>query len=231
MASNNHSKLPDGELFLISDQRAMGTTLSSAGAYDPDPQETEAIKVRRAAHYKTFEPDWVLSFMGSGQDLFHRSYPATPPIGPDLVHKQSGFNRPKPQRGLGDNLYFPFRDYATENAYYRVVSPEWKAAVESLEPGVHEFFGHEVVFSDSVWQRYIFRDRQRVEIFAESTLPPGSKIDIARFRGCAKRHAVAGRHWVRPLGWSIDFVSRELASRLLPLMTGAMSFIPVQVED
>lgn len=239
--SSKQSAVPDGEFFIVSDMRQGGESLSIRRQYDPDPQETEAIKARRMAYYRTFEPDWTPY---ESHDLFHQRYPGRyptlPPIMPDMVHKSSGFKRPKPKRGPDELLKFPILDQATLGPsgshfnfeYYLLVSSEWKAAVESLEPGVHEFFAHDVIFSDGIWPRYIFRDRQDIDCLDQEAREP-TTFDISRGRYTiqAKRAALAGRHWVRQSGWYYNFVSRDLALLLLPLLPRLVKFMPIEVVD
>jgi Bacterial regulatory helix-turn-helix protein, lysR family len=225
--------LPDGEFFvLIFDGEG---TFSPAGNYDVDPKETEAIKTRRAAFYKALGPKWERAKLGRTCDLFHLEYPVPPAMGPEFVHKYSGFRRAKPKRGL-DHYIQGGLDYATygveaiSDMPYTLVSPEWKAAIESVEPDVHEFFEHEVIFTDERVPRYIFRDRQNV-LFAdpqETLFQP--RLVEQPFRVIGKRKALAGRHWIRHGDCVWIFVSRELALELLPLLARTMRFVPITLK-
>ena len=215
------TKLPDGEFFVI-DEDTMADVFSSRGEYDPDPKETVAIKKCREVYYRTFEPDWAPSPV-SGDDLFHRHYPLPPPMPANLVHQRIGYKRPKPKKEPNHFLR-NIVDYASPSDCYIIVSPEWRAAIESVEK-VHEFFPLDVVFADAIWPRYIFRDRQNITFLD----PPESTTRTVPMRG--KRRLVAGHHWVRHRYEFECFTSRELALLLLPILPSTMRFRSVPLTD
>jgi hypothetical protein len=221
------TKLPDGEFFVIDVD--WNNPFSYRGMYDPDPKETEAIKAKRAAYYKTLGPKWRDPNIAH-EDLFHVLDPVPPAMGPELVHKRSGLKRPKPKNGL-DHYMQGCMDYATPNynGSYLWVSPEWKAAIESVEPRVHEFFKHEVIFSDGLLPRYIFRERQTPNPEKFALLE--DRLVQEPFRVHGKRKPLSGRHWVRQGGFVWNFASRDLAIRLLPLLPSRMRFVPITLID
>lgn len=223
-------ELPDGEFYTFVDTHAPAATpLSAKGLYDPDPAETEAIKARRAAYYATLEPYWKFV----PYEPFHYEHPEMAPMPADLVHRRSAFKRPMPKKEPEHILAFPFWDYATSppfGDYYTLVSPQWKAAMEALEPGLHEFFPHEVVFNDGSWDRFVLRSCQNVN-FLVGLVPFWSDLKTGREKAYAKRSALAGRHWVRHWALGENFASRELAVRLRPLLPPRYEFYPLTMVD
>ncbi len=225
--STKSTGLPDGEFFVLCDHRVIFSDSIPGGEFVPDLQENEAIKLRRVVYRKSLEPDWETSQF-SYADAFHRRYPLPLPMAPDLVHTRSIFNRPRKRRKSLELIFL--QDHASDCEWYRLVSPDFKVAIESVEPGVHEFYAHDVVFSDAVWPRYIFRDRQSVSCFSSETSEP-MKLHLPGAKIHASREALAGRHWCRQVGWRSEFVSRDLALRLLPLMEPKMTFVPIVLVD
>lgn len=115
---------------------------------------------------------------------------------PDLVNKNVGFKRPHPKRPLLSFLTFPFYDFASyEVDQYTVISPEWKSAIESVEPGVHEFFPLNVVFKDAIISRFIFRERQNIIFFPEGQIVDPYDV-LSPNRVKVRRSVLEGRHWV-----------------------------------
>jgi Bacterial regulatory helix-turn-helix protein, lysR family len=209
--------LPDGEFFVIRDERPLRSeTFSTRKMFDPDPQETENIKARRKAYAAKVEPDYNSTHC----DIFHRPYPLPPSMTVNLVHKQYGISRPVPKNGLEHEIYL-IPDYASKH-YYDVVSPEWKLAIETVDPGRHEFFDFKIVFSDATIQRFICRIRQNILFLPESTNSNCYPSDLV-----GNLSALAGCHLFQCGGWPWIFVSRELAQLLLPLMPRYTSFAPI----
>jgi hypothetical protein len=220
-------KLPDGEFYVLAHDGE--ARFSPRGQFDPDPQETELIKTRRRAYYRSCEANWEPSPMPL-EDLFHRRYPVPPPIAPDLVHRRTALKRPMPRTEPDHILHYALRDYATENDAYTIVSPEWRDAIEIVEPGVHEFFPHAVEFSDGAWTRCILRSRQKIlfladgpNLFAKDVMEP--------FRVRGRRPNLEGRHWVQSGALPWDFSSRALAERLLPMLPSTMMLVPITLVD
>lgn len=238
MAIPKKAELADGEYFILCDIRSLDAPTFNCELYDCDPQETKTIVTMRAAYYRTLVPGWAPNDIFSN-DLFHqRSSPFSMPA--NLVHKRLCHRKPKPKRGLTDYMLRNFYDFAAKGNNYWVVSPEWRAAIESLEPGLHEFFPYELAFPDGNIQRYIFRDRQHVADATRGMLDPSkyiyhpsepSAFDLARYPYIASRQALAGRHWIRPMNWWNKFVSRDLAALLLPLLPTKVLLVPLVMAD
>jgi hypothetical protein len=143
----------------------------------------------------------------------------------------------------------------TETEFHKVVSPQWKEAVESLEPGVHEFFPFTIEFDrpegENIYAAFVMRERIWItEHEPDSFLGyrHRSTDALGTWQGRPKepgglqpevtlkfaRTAVAGRHWFRagnPFNNEAVpiIVSKALLERLLPLIPHESYFIPAYV--
>ena len=249
MANGRQTSLPDGEFFMLQDQRdeadlLSGRTIRVPGTedsqlydqHDRDPDRSKELSMARLQRLRELDPN---------------PDPTRPPYSlfddrrfrfdAGLLSETSHFYGPPPQQEIHYDFLTDFarepivgRDGKLSEAAggYRFVSEEWKDAIEGLEPGVHEFFSHEVEFSDyTMYGHFIFRDCPEMEFADLERSGPGAvqKIPSGPFQGklttkydpvglAAKRELVAGRHWVRHVGVHWPFVSRALALKLLPLL-------------
>lgn len=204
--------------------------LSMKHYYDPEPNVTEQKKALRLAYYKSVHPDWPNVFWGS--DLFHMGRIDPLSIPPDLVTRRVGFRRRLPKKKLPPILMYPFFDFVDhDQTRYEVISEELKHAIDTLEPGVHEFFPLEVVFEDGVLDRFIIRTRQNLRVLPDKYYHNNSTDVQVPYRVKARRSALSGRHWVRHIAWDHFFVSRQMALSIKPLLTGNMELVPVTMID
>ena len=215
MAKAKSGTLPEGEYFWLNFRDEV--PFSIKGHSDPDPAETEALKARRIAYLdrnRSYLVNPEVTSFGylRGLDI--------PPFSPDLLHKSIRFKRPAPTRAYH---IFATIDYA--GGQYSIVSEQWKAAIEDIEPDRHEFFPFDICFSDTTWRVYIFHTRQMAKIF------PGGKVSLHDLcipnTAKANRSDLAGRHWIEHYGLPFVFVSRALALKLLPLLPSQLDLIPV----
>jgi hypothetical protein len=216
-------KLAKADFFVMRDMR--GATRPKH-AYDPDPVLSEKIKADRIKFYPTIAPDWAPGQFQA--DLFHRLPQVEFRMPPELVLKRIAFKEKTPEKGLDHNLSFGFVDYASVGIdKYYVVSPEWRAAVESLED-VHEFFPYVAEFKDKQISRWIFRAHQNATNEFRSGLE--NVGDWKKYRALFPLDAVKGKHLFLA-GWSPSYiVSRELATLLLPLLPRFVNFYPIMFD-
>jgi hypothetical protein len=136
-----------------------------------------------------------------------------------------------------------------------IVSNEWKYVIESVEPGVHEFFPHRIVFCDAeISDRYIFRnkvaknncllppdaafignfryniDNYRVE--DRMNLPADAEWAIVGYQRADVRVDAAkltGHHWVSSSRSypRYNIVSRMLADKLVRLLPRFTFLVPL----
>ena len=157
-------------------------------------------------------------------------------ISKDMVHSASFFDTRRPARlDHHDILCGPHF-----SPRYILVSAEWKSAIESLEPGVHDFFDHTLHFNDDdVTGFYILRER----VIADDCISPmGQPIEDLREPDPGPRkprklnwaphgHAdvainvtcMRGHHWTLFNSyWPI--VSTPLVQKLTPLLPDYVFF-------
>jgi hypothetical protein len=182
--------------------------------YDPNPAATREIRRLRLARHKQLHPDQ--KFAG----VYNLSDDPSVPMSPEMVAKSSAFHGDFP---LTKPHYNAIRDFSGSACY--VVSDEWKAAIESVEPNVHQFFPHELCFSRVVKSNYyVFRCCQksavwRIDVSGKKSWdfsPPLTRFGEPRI--AIPRLLLVGRHWVEQLQGGDLFVSSSLARKLHPLL-------------
>jgi hypothetical protein len=168
------------------------------------------------------------------------------PLSSEMIHQVSNYRTRLPARLDHTETII---DYAN-NWNYTVVSREWKSAIEAEELGVHEFYPHRLVFMDvTVSDRFIFRSRVAIsdafeaianinpavvsavdEIISKLGGNPPLDSDCAHALDSVRLHLrrVRGFHLWFDAGFSKTFVSKSLASRLLPFLPERTALIPVQ---
>lgn len=221
------TELPEGEFFCIyPDFEAF----YPRGTYDPDPQETEIIRSRRMAICKEWGISWPI-YCNSGNDVFSSMTVATPPLSKDLVHRRIAIDRPAPKIRHFHYSFSACFDYASGNSRsmtpYQVVSAKWKDAVESVELGVHQFFNYDLCYTDKIIPYYIFHPGVVIEVRADEKQPVCEALEPHAFK--LRKSAIIGRHWACQLGIGTQFISRNLATRLLPLLPPKFTFVPQRV--
>jgi hypothetical protein len=176
----------------------------------------------------TFRPD-------QNRELYSENWH---PITGDMVHRESWFRSREPARiAHYERIQCPSPKPAP---LYTLVSAEWKRAVESIEPDVHEFFPHKLNFRDGVVSdRFIFRHRVVVRDFLRPHCPNSMAVGIARvcrdlvdapeFDYAVPASKFAGRHWIelRERYRTHFFVSRALALRLVELLPDHVVLVPI----
>jgi hypothetical protein len=224
------TRLPEAEfyifLFRLIKEICVVTPTNYDSTFDNlqprDPAEERRLFRARLARRMDLDP----RFRPAGTPVDHFDDPNLP-MTADLFPAYTAFDKPKP-------LALPHYGLPDERTYLwpprAIVSPEWKAATEALEPGVHEFFAHELRFKHAtVTDHFVFRGRQGVEFLdydACSDVEIQKQWDGARVyrlapngvrprRVVGRREPLLGRHWVESAGQS--FVSPTLAESLAPL--------------
>lgn len=218
------TELPDGTFFHF---REEDESYYPRGSFDPEPEETNAIRSRRKALCLEHGFEWPAHRIGAEDIFTSGAYPG-PPLDAESVHRRIGFDRPAPKNKIYHYFQSACLDYATgRNGYhasYRVVSEEWKAAIEDVEPNIHQFFEYELQFTDKTVTRYIFNPRTVFDIRADSSQ---SIIDVYKPHAVnLSRAAIGNRHWICQFGCRKQFASRELAVKLLPLLPPLAHFVP-----
>jgi hypothetical protein len=235
------TKLPEAEfyIFLFRLREARVRTPSNYdGTFDNLQQrdDPEARRVFRARLARRMDLD--PRFRPAGTPVDHFDDPNLP-MTADLFPDYTAFAKPKPEA-------LPHYGLPDERTYFwpprAVVSPQWKTAVEALEPGVHEFFAHELRFEDAtVTDHFLFRARQRVDFLdfdACADVKIETEWDGARVfrlapagvrprRVVGRREPLRGRHWVPSAGHG--FVSPALAERLWPLLPPGAELAPIEL--
>ncbi|MFM9940748.1 MAG: hypothetical protein ACKVP7_14790 [Hyphomicrobiaceae bacterium] len=166
------------------------------------------------------------------------------PLPPELVHTESWLGSRLPaQLGHLEIVMAP----PLENHWYTVVSPEWKAAIQNLEPATHEFFPHKLHFLDgTVADRFVLRTRIEIEgalVPRDSTLihdydPDRTKLSdhywLNPLHGTAKVDVrvaatkLRGHHWIKAAPERRYLASRPLADRLRLLLPRTTFLIPMR---
>jgi hypothetical protein len=145
---------------------------------------------------------------------------------PDLVTRGGGVKRVRPKRNFGHFIGGIFRDFATKNENYTLVSDSWRHAIETIEPGVHEFFEYSLYFTDEVVKYNIFRIRQAYKV-SEKFI---SALDIKTpYSIVINRSLLEGKHLFagKDAGY---FVSRPLAELISPLLDTRDLLTPITVK-
>jgi hypothetical protein len=247
MAEERQKSLPNGEYFLLIDKRRDFEVLAERSVrvpgsedarvvdqHDQNSSRSGGLAMLRFARHRELEPDLP---PGSWLTLYsnrrHRFDAA-------LVSEASHFYGAEPAHLIHFDYLFDFANEPIMNrlgkfveipGQYYFVSEEWKCAVEEIEPGVHQFFSHTVYFSSSAIEDHlIFRDCREFNFLdgdIVSQLSCGKEqerpVDITPIIGC---------HWIRQTGLRAPIVSRELATRLLPILpktvrSPPLSFVPL----
>ena len=230
----------EAEFYMLHDRRpeydVLGLTTQELQQYDPDPEATLELKRLRYSRHKELDPSWPNSDPCK-RDIFKSIDLRMPP---DLVAKSSAFHGNMPSI---KPHYHLIRDFC--DLYYYVVSAAWRTALETLEPDVHEFFPHELHFTDGAMSdHFVFRERRCLDRFLDpehsdvvrwlrksdgvllwefpATGAPPKKIS-------AFRRLTVNRHWVRqrPEDVPYAFVSPLLAKKVSPLLPNDTQLIPV----
>lgn len=127
--------------------------------------------------------------------------------------------------------------------YCDIVSPAWRAAIEGVEPGVHQFIAHALRFADQViTDRFIFRCATLLEdapryVHVEEVNNAWDDVVGYRFAvdgsfdvPTLERAQVEGRHMVASADRSAHYVSRALAGLLLPLLPAGTALLPIRLS-
>lgn len=205
-----------GELFLSAEEQAP----------DADPETSEKIRrarvaLAREAGFYFNDPDRVNIY------LYRIA------LTPDLVHRATNMDAAMPESPLHFDTICD-----SAGSTYEIVSPEWKAAIETVEPNIHEFFPHEFRYCDGkIRSCYIMRSGQQLNY-------PASKDDLTQMTASwwrnpndggyrkspkpvhARRAVLHGKHWV---SYNAHAASRPLAEKLLPMIPPCMEFVPMEL--
>lgn len=234
MAKKIKRALPDGDFFMFADERTEPEFLKQASmSKDPDPAFTAWAAEQGQVYYRSLPQETPPKGMRPDYYVYPFDNPSFP-MKPEWVHRSTAC-RTKIPRTLTD-MQRVF-DFSEGSHIYTIVSTQWRAAIEEVEPGVHEFFPHSLIFTDGVVSdRFILRTRQTVNFimgtpfsfrFSEGAWRKdfrGPQIDIA-----ADMDAIEGRHWLMDSWQHSQWVSRGLAEKLLPLLPDKTFFAPIKL--
>jgi hypothetical protein len=166
---------------------------------------------------------------------------------PHFIEKKVRAKGAKPQKIAHWNSFWALSP--TETEFHKVVSPQWKDAVESLEPGVHEFFPFTIEFDrpegENIYAAFVMRERiwirdREFEVLdwrrqaSNVRLKIPKELCVPEITLKFSKSAVTDRHWFRAgnhlNGDSIPIVvSKALLERLLPLIPHGSYFSPAYV--
>jgi hypothetical protein len=211
--------------------------LPSRSRYPLTPAE-EALRCARHARLLELGTDYPR------QDLFFQSQF---PLEPHFIEKKVRAKGAKPQKIAHWNSFWALSP--TETEFHKVVSPQWKDAVESLEPGVHEFFPFTIEFDrpegENIYAAFVMRERiwirdREFEVLdwrrqaSNVRLKIPKELCVPEITLKFSKSAVTDRHWFRAgnhlNGDSIPIVvSKALLERLLPLIPHGSYFSPAYV--
>jgi hypothetical protein len=239
--------LPDAEYYLFYDSRTDGPEgMQLQLQYHSHLHEKENARIQneQAKLLETLDPHQISEFRPNS--LFAR---IRFPMPAELVHTDSWFASRLPARlEHFETVQAPPSPHTDQN-WYDIVSPEWKAGIESLEPNVHEFFPHTLNFMvGSVTDRWVFRPRIEIE---GALLPSGAYVvvipddeDFGQMKTHFWQHTkrtglidvyldvakLCGKHWARCEGdFPYNLVSKPLAEKLLPLLPWASYLLPLKI--
>jgi hypothetical protein len=239
------TKLPEAEFYIFLADLHGEARARTPSTYDPtfdkqrDGESDEVRRLLRARLARRMDLDPGFRPAGTPVDYFDDP---DLPMTADLMSAASTFAKPKPPVVSHFGLLREGRFLSYLSPLRPVVSTEWKAAVEALEPGVHEFFAHELRFEDAiVTDHFLFRGRQGVDFLdfdACSDVRIDKRWDGARVyrlapdgvrprRVVGRREPLQGRHWVSSAGQS--FVSPALAEMLWPLLPPGAEIAPIEL--
>lgn len=238
--------MPTPELFMLVDERPYVEFLyARCKQYDENPAVSETLRLAHRARMLAMDPAWELGKFSSIVTNAAKFLPLPPQLAPKTAVFKSKMPKALPHY---DQVYgYGFDpNQGLANNIIDIVSTEWKCAIESIEPGLHEVCPIVLRFAGGATKDYfMFRCRQLLEIVDHSA----SDVLVARRLDGAvvscldphprfvsvKRGAVLGRHWMEHLESSNPFgkpfVSLELAIKLHRLLPQRTRFDPVPLTD
>ena len=209
---NNLPTLPEAELYMLIDDRSDRDFLSNRGnQYADDPAASEALRQAHHARWRAMDPTWKPGKQTPTSIRGEHNFPFTPNLAPRAAAFKRNMPRALPHYDLVGGCGYDPLFGGLASGTITVVSTSWKSAIESVEPGVHEFFPFEFRFRDRVaTDHFMFRNRQ----FLDLVDPTGSHGDgLTAFDGTfvwslrvrpdfvtAKRGVVLGHHWMQHQG-------------------------------
>jgi hypothetical protein len=228
------------EFYWLRDSRANNQLMSMKGRYDDDPVRTTRLAQQYEARIKSRYPDWVLGDWNpdcGGVDRREGIRLQDAELSPIVA-----FKRPAPKRIYHYDkvrvLGFDLCLGGCGDETFNCVSLDWKNAIESLEPGIHEFHPLRLKFKDGVeFDRFIFRPMQLSEVVDLSASDCSMALGRPELTSDSRhvvlfRKAVEGKHWVmdrRPYHSAIHpFVSARLAGLLRRLLPPGVQLQAVQ---
>jgi hypothetical protein len=251
-AGSQTRSLPDAEWYMFYDARMDEEDCLRPNQYDAESpytghlsDESSGVYRKRASRMLELFPqntnpnsDWI--FKDKRQA-----------ISPDMVHRDTWFSIRKPV-GLEHHLTVACLSPHAQVGYV-VVSAEWRCAIESVEPSIHEFFPHTFNFVGGTYNdRYIFRNRivRRgfVHPISSTTVSRASDIrTMSHAIGSPPPHvflshqicmleidatSIREHHWV-DLELSLDctFVSKLLAMKLWALLPNGVTLLPMACKN
>jgi hypothetical protein len=229
--------LEPAEFYYLHEGRDESEFLYNRAQVEADPEATTRLARDIARRHMAVDPDWTpYEILPTYFDLPNVAF------GPDLVLAATAFAAPAP-RALPHHDVVANPSEGQTSAYYDIVSADWKAAIESVEPCVHGFFPHKLRFAEGVVSdRFVFRcgtqvDEDEALYRVEDVLDVWSEITGYRFVvdgmydvPTLDRERVAGRHFVSCPSRRANYVSRALAETLQPLLPARTALLPVRLS-
>lgn len=237
MTAMTSPALEPAEFYYIHDGRGECEYIYNSRQVEAYPEATTRLAREIARRRMAVDPDWTpYESLPTYFDLPNVE------IGPDLVLAATAFEASRPHAlPHHDVVRNPSEGHTV--AYYEIVSAQWKGAIESLEPGVHQFFPHELRFADGVIpDRFIFRCRTHIDTVTgnyrlDDVLDVWSDVVGYRFVvddtfgvPTLDREQVADRHFVYCAAMGARYVSHALAEKLLPLLPERTALLPVKLS-
>jgi hypothetical protein len=243
--------LPEAEFYMLADCRCELRFLAfRCKQYDPDPATTEAVVMAQRKYWRAIDPSWRL-----GKPIPQWS----PTPSAEFVPSRAAFEKPMPKIvphfDVTISMGYPTNGLGGDVGI-SIVSPKCKDCIEYFEPDVHTFYPLNFIFkNDSTLNCYAYFTTQTLDIAHVATSEAGEPDaygeelryldkapETSKFYDYqppafinVKRHAVAGKHWVRlhNLGGGPRpfFASEPLAHKLKRLLPRRCKFVPVKLVD
>jgi hypothetical protein len=168
-----------GEYYHMYDGRTERQVFSQKRWYDDDPARTKRLFLELRSKIMMKYPSW-----NAGPGIFKWGLPMCQESNPEIFDETdpkkmrlgvteslplltgelppvSAYRRPAPAKGLSHfdrmRIAAPSLDNLGSWPLYHFVSASWKAAIETVESGVHEFHPLEVRFTGASFHHFIFR--------------------------------------------------------------------------
>jgi hypothetical protein len=217
------------EYYWLADARNERQVLSQRGSYDDDPARTRRLQAQYQQRMKTEK--WKSDCAQEGGVWAIRLQSSElPPI--------VAFRRHAPKKPLAHHLPLrlrsPILHIGKGREVYEVVSLMWREAIESVEPGIHEFHPLAIQFLDATYHHFVFRPMQFGDVVdlekSDSELYQGQPycLNASPTHITLKKSKMVEKNYIVHLRTHV-FVSVQLAACLKPLLPVSNYLLPVDV--